>query len=369
MSAFTNIRPNHSTAHSLSYQELGATGTTKRAQHIAAGTSRAIRSMNDLGTDAAFASYCQAITDSTARHIGSFSTITSFDPQHFNADKREDIDAAFAITITAHRRQFPHSPISIKMHTDGKSGTIHSHGEVANHNIATGTALQGYAGSDVNRTRVDALRRTTDRVLIERGYAASKLRGKALDWDKARQKMLADSNANPEHIRVGDAIDNALMDPQCTSIENFNKLLASDGITAKISVHHSKNLGTTYGMTYHYTADAADAKVKNKRHQVKASKLSTDFQYESVRAICDASVGTAGGGNTTARNGAPHAVPARAQTATDGGTGAAGTGTSDSATGSRATNTSATSAADRLRNATAARKATGTNSTARKTRD
>lgn len=367
MSAFTNIRPNHSTVHSLSYQELGATGTTKRAQHIAAGTSRAIRSMNDLGTDAAFASYCQAITDSTTRHIGSFSTITSFDPQRFNAAKREDIDAAFAITITAHRQQFPHSPISIKMHTDGKSGTIHSHGEVANHNIATGTALQGYKGSDTNRTSADALRRTTDRVLIERGYAASKLRGKALDWDKARAKMLADANANPEHIRVGDAIEAALMDPQCTSIKNFNRLLAADGIKAKVSTHHSKNLGTTYGMTYHYTADATDAKTKNKRHQVKASKLSKDFQYEAVRAICDASVGTAGGGNTTARNGAAHAINTGAQTTTDSRDGTTGAG--DSATGSRAANTGATSAADRLRNATAARKATSTSDTARKTRD
>lgn len=263
----THIQPLPNVRGRMSYTELGE--GKKRTRNIREKTNRIAAQMGDMGTREDFIRFCSAMrrqSQGTRLNEG-YELRVSWSPEELSRDSPEDIQRACEYGYALCKEVAPNAPCWVTVHTDGEGGCVHVHATIANHDLASGTAI-------AHGTDHATVKRKNDRLSREMGFTVvgPEPAREPTAWAERKGQFGIESFERVLGNRVADARDHA------SNMEEFLEELKVRGVERTETRKVDEKTGEeTVGWSYKSRDPYGKSRRKRRR---RASNLADDLTRE-----------------------------------------------------------------------------------------
>lgn len=224
-----------------------------------------------------------------SRRLQGRKIIQSFTLDDLDKDDPVDVARANALGMELARRIAPHSPAIVVTHIDAKSGNLHNHIYLVNHDFETGKSLRGPARTAFR------LRKVNDQLMREEGLTVTREGDLGLDKMRAKSQLRGeDTLAQGKTVDdltggtwtewCADQIDGAVQDPRVTDVDSLITVAAERGVS--IRMKHSKKdakAGRPPSMTYALVDENGAVRTHKKSTFACGQKrLGKDYSYTGL---------------------------------------------------------------------------------------
>lgn len=229
---------------------------------------RVVGFRTNCGSPKRWATQAHGQAASSGRRIEAHHLIFSADASEADRSDPASVDRYLTAVWGVVEERFPNAEKVAVVHDDGKSGHVHVHVAMANHDGATGKAF------GVKWTH---LRKVHDEVMAEHGYSTPQYAPEELEWSTRRDAVLKQKNGE-FFAHMGDQINAALLDNRSVDMASFEAQLNARGVSLVENVGED---GEVVGMTYSMHDEISE---KKRLRRSKAGRLCGMFQAENVAA-------------------------------------------------------------------------------------
>lgn len=229
-----------------------------------------------------------------SRRLQGRKIIQSFTLEDFDKDNPEDVARANALGMELARRIAPNSPAVVVTHIDAKSGNVHNHIFITNHDFSTGKAVRGPA-----RTAFQ-LRKVNDQLMREEGLTITKESALALDKMRVKAQLRGEDTLaqrkTVDQLTGGtwtewcaDQVDASMRDHRVTDIDSLIEVAAERGVSIRMK-HTAKDVkaGRPPSMTYALVDDQGNVRTHKKSTFACGQKrLGADYSYNGLQTVID----------------------------------------------------------------------------------
>lgn len=227
---------------------------------------RVVGFRTNCGSPKRWATQAHGRAASSGRRIEAHHLIFSADASEADRSDPASVDRYLTAVWGVVEERFPNAEKVAVVHDDGKSGHVHVHVAMANHDEATGKAF------GVKWTH---LRKVHDEVMAEHGYSTPQYAPEELEWSTRRDAVLKQKNGE-FFAHLGDQINAALLDNRSVDMASFEAQLNARGVSVVENVNKD---GEVVGMTYSMRDEISE---KKRLRRSKAGRLCGMFQAENV---------------------------------------------------------------------------------------
>lgn len=283
----TNTRPRSSVRDWVKYV------TSEKSETSYEKYDRVVYYSSDYGDKKSTVESIEALLSDTRRKNQGASIIQSFSADELSRDKKWDVFTAHSAGSELAHRLAPSSPAVVVTHVDGKSGCIHNHIFVANHDLETGKALRGAAWYG------KALQKVNDEVMRDYGLQVTQRSELALDYQRAKAKQRGEPHETQrdgkplpvEELTKGnwvewaaERIDESLMDERVHDLDSLQAVALEKGVSIRTKTSRKdRERGRKPSMTYALVDENGNVRTTSKsKFAASQKRFGTDYTYDGL---------------------------------------------------------------------------------------